>query len=238
MSDALRARINCLDAGGDGESCDVPNVQSALEIIPFYDVQLTWLSRWNETPNNNPVDVTNEAVADNNTHDRGMASLELGFGYSTVNSAAHKGNLGLTATDPIDPRYDSDVEDVNLYVLAVDYSTPPSTSATVSGSIISAVPGLKAADVEIEATDALCDRTLTGFECDIETYALNPRLTVFNYSKPNAYLVACSATFTVHGQGHIQDNGIGNWTRFNLPEVEMTGADIIIKQDSCGSVTP
>jgi hypothetical protein len=230
MSDALRARINCLDAGGDGESCEVPNVQSALEIIPFYDVQLTWLSRWTETPNNNPVDVTNEAVSDNNSHDRGMASLELGFGYSTVNAAAHNGNLGLTATDPIDPRYASDVEDVNLYVLAVDYSTPPSTSATVSGSIVSAVPGLKAADVEIEATDALCDRTLTGYECDIQTFANSPVLTILNYNKPNTYLVACSDTFVVKGQAHIQDNGQGNWTRFYLPKAEMSGVDIIIKE--------
>ncbi len=82
-------RINCLDDGGTGADCDVPDVSSALEIIPFYDVQLTWLARWNETPNNYPIDVTNEAIADNNSHDRGRATLEAGFGYSTINSAVH-----------------------------------------------------------------------------------------------------------------------------------------------------
>ena len=107
MSDELRAKINCLDAGGDSESCDVPNVNAALEIIPFYDVQLTWLSRWNESPNNNPVDVTNEAVVNNNGHSRGKAKLESGYGYSKVSSKVHKGNLGLTGTDPIDPSYTS-----------------------------------------------------------------------------------------------------------------------------------
>ena len=45
MSDDLRQKINCLDAGGTGEACDVPEVNTALEIIPFYDVQVTWLSR-------------------------------------------------------------------------------------------------------------------------------------------------------------------------------------------------
>jgi hypothetical protein len=84
MSDALRAKIDCLDLGGTGPSCDAPDVTSALEIIPFYDVQLTWLARWNETPNNNPIDVSNDAIADDNTHSRGVASLQLGYGFSTI----------------------------------------------------------------------------------------------------------------------------------------------------------
>ncbi|MBT8059264.1 MAG: prepilin-type N-terminal cleavage/methylation domain-containing protein, partial [Gammaproteobacteria bacterium] len=91
MSDELRTRINCLDLGGDGDACDVPDVTTALEIIPFYDVQLTWLARWNETPSNNPIDVTNEAVQDSNAHSRGIAALTSGFGYSTINSAVHTG---------------------------------------------------------------------------------------------------------------------------------------------------
>jgi prepilin-type N-terminal cleavage/methylation domain-containing protein len=233
MSDVLRARINCMDAGGSGENCEVPEANSALEIIPFYDVQLTWLSRWNESPSNNPVDVTNEAVANDNSHDRGMASLQLGFGYSTVSSAAHKGNLGLTASDPIDPKYASEEETVNLYVLAVDYNSPPSTGPVIAGSILSAVAGVRAADVEIEPTDAQCDRTNTGYKCAIESFAINPRLKVYNYNKPNMILVACSADFTIHGQEHVSDNGTGNWTRFNLPSVELEGADIIIKENSC-----
>jgi prepilin-type N-terminal cleavage/methylation domain-containing protein len=234
MSDVLRARINCLDNGGNGEDCEVPDVTSALEIIPFYDVQLTWLSRWTETPTNNPVDVTNEAVATDNTHDRVTASLEAGFGYSIVNSAVHSANLGLTGTDPIDPWYAGEVRDYDLHVLALDDSVPPPlTGAITSGEIRSAVHGVRAADVEVEANGALCDRSNTGYECAIIVGAINPRLTVTNYKKGNRVLVACSDLLVTHGQGHIGGPGGANWTRFNLPFTTLLDAHIVIKENSC-----
>lgn len=234
LSDVLRTRINCLDAGGTGADCEVPDVTTALEIIPFYEVQLTWLARWNETPNNNPVDVTNQAIADNNSHDRGMATLEAGFGYSTISSAVHTGNLGLTGTDPIDPRYLIEEDKYNMYALAVDYSTPPPLSGlVVSGSITSAVGGVKAADVEIFATDAQCDRTNTGYECVIEVGANNPRLTVRNYFKQNKILVACSEDLTINGTEHSGTTPASNWTRFNLPEANLSPANIVIMENSC-----
>jgi len=236
LSDVLRARINCLDNGGTGVDCEVPDVNSALEIIPFYEVQLTWLARWNETPNNNPIDVTNEAIANDNSHDRGRATLESGFGYSTINSAVHGGNLGLTGTDPIDPWFANGVKNYNLYALAVDYSTPPPAGFVFYGEILSAVPGLFAANVEIVSKDAQaqCDRTNTGFECVIDYEATNPLLKVYNYFKNNTSLVACSGELQISGQHeHVQQNGIGNWTWFKLPTEPTTNATIVIKQDSC-----
>jgi hypothetical protein len=223
--------INCLDLGGDGESCEVPGVSSALEILPFFDVQLTWLARWNETPNNNPVDVTNEAVETNNAHSRGMANMETGFGYSTVNAAIHKGNLGLTGTDPIDLLYASHEKARDHFMLAINSGTPPPLSTVlISGNITSAVGGVKAADVEISATEAQCDRTNTGFECVIENAADSPRLTVSNYRKQGKTLVACSEVLDVHGS----DTSSNPWTRFNLP-MESTGvAHIVIREDTCG----
>jgi type IV pilus modification protein PilV len=235
MSDELRTRINCLDLSNDGDACDAPGVTSALEIIPFYDVQLTWLSRWNETPNNNPIDVTNQAIANNNTHSRGVATLEVGFGISTIDAAVHTGNLGLTGTDPIDPWYKFDEESYDLYALAVDFTEPPELSDTeISGLISSAVPGVKAADVEIEATGAQCDRTNTGFECFLELGAPNPRLKVSRYYKANKVLVACSVELTPlgteHGTGTSPD---ANWTRFRLPGTTTTTAHIVIRESNC-----
>jgi type IV pilus modification protein PilV len=234
MSDDLRDMIDCLEtANGDGTSCGAPHVTSSLEVIPFYDVQLTWLSRWNETPNNDPVDVTNEAIADDNTHSRGLAELGAGFGYSTVNSAVHSGNLGLTGTDPIDTRYASELEDKNLYVLADAGSTPPPLSGVVvAGNISSSVPGVKAADVEIEASNAQCDRTNLGYECVIESGATNPRLTVSNYFKFGRVLLACSDVMTINGTEHSGDTPALNWTRFNLPSAATT-AHIVIREDNC-----
>lgn len=233
LSDTLRNRINCLQPDGGGIDCeDLPGVTSALEIIPFYDVQLTWLSRWNETPNNNPVDVTNEAIANDNSHDRGTASLQSGFGYSTISSAVHTGNLGLTGTDPIDPWYTSDEETYYMYALAVDYSSPPPLSGdTVSGTITSSVTGVKAADVEIVSQGAQCDRTNTGFECVLESGVPNPLIKVTNYYKANKVLVACSDE--LQGKEHYSEGG-KNWTKFDLPAGGNLTVTIVIKENSCG----
>ncbi|MCH8228593.1 MAG: prepilin-type N-terminal cleavage/methylation domain-containing protein [Proteobacteria bacterium] len=228
MSDDLRTKINCLDLGGDGDSCEVPSVTTALEIIPFYDVQLTWLARWNESPINDPVDVTNETIQDDNAHSRGIASLQSGFGFSTVSAAAHKGNLGLTATDPTDPEYAADVENKFLYVLANDPSTPPVlTDIIVTGTISSAISGLRASDVEISATNAQCDRTNTGYVCILEVSATTPIIQFSNYSKANRLLVACSDVLVYQGQLE----GSNGWTKFRLPNVSTPFAEIVIKDE-------
>lgn len=231
MSDELRVAINCLDLGGSGDDCDVPGVASSLEIMPFYDVQLTWLARWGETPNNDPVDVTNEAIETDNAHSRGMANLGAGFGYSTVNAEVHKSNLGLTGTDPIDPLYADHLMSRDHFMLAINSGTPPVLGTIlVVGEITSAVGGVKASDVEISSTGAQCDRTNTGFECVIESGASSPRLTVSNYKKQGKTLVGCSDVLEVQGS----DTSSNPWTRFNLPLVSTGVANIVIKEDTCG----
>ena len=239
----LRERIICLDRGGSGADCDVPGVSSSLEIIPFYEVQMTWLSRWNELPSNNPIDVTNEAIASDNLHDRGMASLKVGWGDSEINAAVHGGNLGLTGTDPIDDQYAAQLKEYILYAAAVDFSDPIIMSGIfISGKIQAAVGGVRAADVEIEFTGAACDRTNTGYECELEAGATNPLLTVSNYYKSETDkdgnvtvipLYACSDVLVVKGQEHISINGTGNWTRFELPAGGASNATIRIQAGAC-----
>lgn len=235
MSDELRVKINCLELYNDGEACEVPQVSSALEIIPFYDVQLTWLSRWNETPSNYPIDVSNQAIADNNLHSRGLATLVAGFGYSTISAAVHTGNLGLTGTDPIDTRYVSDEAKYNLYAKAVDPSAPPTLSTiTINGSILSAIPGLKAADVEILASEAQCDRTSTGFECVVEEGAKSPSLKIYNYDKAGKEVFACSNELALEPpREHVSINGSGSWTNFSLDVAGPVTTDIVIKEGGC-----
>jgi hypothetical protein len=216
--------------GGDSESCEAPGATSALEILPFFDVQLTWLSRWNETPTNNPVDVSNEAIVDNNAHSRGMAKAMAGVGYSTVESAVHYGNLGFTGTDPITPAFSYGLRDYDLYVLANTTEPPPAVSdIAIRGSILSAVGGVKASDVEISAVGAQCDRTSEGFECFIETGATDPTLTVSNYNKNNKVLVACSTVLVIQ----VADTSANPWTRFYLPTETTSNANIVIRENSC-----
>ena len=236
MSDKLRWRVNCLQMGMSGESCEVPDASTAMEIIPFYDVQLTWLARWTETPTNDPVEVTNEAVQNNNAHSRGIASLTSATGVSIINSEVHMGNLGLTGTDPIDPWYALDLEDYDLYaeVGVVEDPPPPEDEGyIISGNITSAVPGVKASDVEIEFSSANCDRTSMGYECVVPFLANNPRLTVRGYFKRNKILVACSDIFEVNGTEHSGDTAEANWTRFDLPKSNVSAGHIVIRENSC-----
>jgi len=233
MSDVLRTKINCLDLGGEGEACDTPEVTTALEIIPFYDVQLTWLARWTESPTAFPIEVSNEAILDDNAHSRGVAVLQEGAGPSVVNSAAHRGNLGLTGTDPIDPWFGFETGDSPLYAMAGDDGAgPPVSGIIISGDIISSVAGVKAADVEIEPTGAVCDRTLTGYECNLFADESSPRLTVFNYDKGRKVILGCSDVLETHGVEHGEGGG-ASWTRFKLPLSTTMGADIILRENDC-----
>ncbi len=230
LSDEVRTIVNCMDLGGTGEACGGPDATNALEVIPFFDVQLTWLARWQEEPTDQPISVSNEPIENANAHNRGLAAMTLGFGLPRIFTTIHPGNLSLTGTDPIDQLYLSRVKSRNSYILAMDPSSPvPTGNINITGTITSSVGGVKAADVTIYPTGAICDRTLTGFECVLEIESQNPRLKVSNYQKANKYLVACSPDMDINGS----ENGANNWTRFNLPEEDTFGVSIVIKENSC-----
>jgi hypothetical protein len=230
----LRTIISCLDGGGTGEACGVGGSNSALEVLPFFDVQLTWLGRWTESPVNAPVSVSNdEAIQTGNTHDRGKARLTTGSGSSDITFKVNRGNLGLTGSDPIDGTYTANLRQYPLYALAVVAAPPPVvTGYNVNGTITSNVAGVKASDVVIAASNgAVCNRTNTGFECVVPYAGGSPRITVNNYFKRNKNLVACSGILSINGTNHSGSTVADNWTRFNLPQTgTITNANIYIKE--------
>ena len=233
ITDQLRTIIGCLDAGGTGQACGVGASNSALEILPFFDVQLTWLGRWTESPVNAPISVSNDAaIATGNTHDRGKAKLTTGSGNSDITFKVNSGNLGLTGSDPIDGTYNANVKQYPLYALAVVAAPPPVvTGYNVNGTITSNVGGVKASDVVIAASGGTtaCNRTLTGFQCVVPFSGSDPRLTVSNYFKKNTTLVACSTTLT-NGNLHTGTVVADNYTRFDLPQTgNILSANIYIK---------
>jgi hypothetical protein len=121
-----------------------------------------------------------------------------------------------------------------MYALAVVAAPPPVVAGyNVNGTITSNVAGVKASDVVIEASNgAVCNRTLTGFEC-VVPYASGspPRMTVDNYFKRNKDLVACSGLLEINGTAHSGTTVADNWTRFNLPQTgNITNANIYIKE--------
>ena len=230
MGEVLQKKIGCL-LGRILVGCDdidVPNVSTVLEIIPFYDVQLTWLARWNESPNNIPVDVTNDPIQNDNSHNRGIASL-YGKGYSTVSASAHKGNLGLTGTDPIDPGYETNEASKFMYILSRDAESSVTLSnIIISGNITTAIPGQKAADVVISSDDAECDRTNTGYECNLIVGSNDFVLEVTNYDHANKRLVACSGVLVLRPPREV---GANSFTKFALPLVTTPFADIVIVEE-------
>lgn len=247
MRDDLRVAIDCLrilpdtgaatDCDSDTIKFDKNSSTNVLEIIPFFDVQLTWLNRWSESPANQPVDTTNEPALTDNAHSRGIASNTVGSGSSTVTASGHRGNLGITDTDPIDPWFASDVRSASLRVTALSSTPPPAPGNVIlKGVIASGVSGLKATDIQIEGSQANCNRLPEGYICEFSSAVPDVTLKVFNYKKQNLILAACSATLTKISSG-TDANGRG-FAYFNLspsPGLDTSiSHDISIQDGGCG----
>jgi len=245
MSIDLQEVIACLKSGftpafcskleGNNIVLDKVSGNNVLELVPFFDVQLTWLTRWNESPANDPIEVTNEALATGNTHSRGVASRGGGAGVANVTSAGHRSNLGLTDTDPIDTRFFSDITEASILVEAVTSDPPPPVySIEIVGVIASGVSGVQATKVEISASDALCNRTPDGFSCWVS--GGSPTLTVSNYKKQNTNMAGCSDTLRTTNQSLTASNPT---TTFSLLDVDGNVVDntiehiIFLAEDAC-----
>ena len=225
LRDDLRLVIDCLRAlpeEGKASDCDSDTIKfdknsstNVLEVIPFFDVQLTWLNRWSESPANQPVDTTNEPVLTENVHSRGIASNTSGSGSSTVKASGHRGNLGLTDTDPIDPGFSTQLRTASLIVEALTGNPPPVPgNIIIKGAIVSGVTGVRATDIQVLGENANCNRLPEGFICEFSSSAADVSIKIFNYKKQNVILAACSATLVNLSSG-TDANGRG-FTYFNL----------------------
>ena len=238
MNDEVRAIIKCIDEGGTSADCGVKGAQSSLEVLPFFDVQLTWLARWYDSAFTNiPVSVTNETIKDNNVHSRGFARMTGNTGSKVLVTEAHTGNQGLTGTVGIDPLFAYQLRKYDLHALVVNGTVPPPTGgATTGGTITSSVGGVKASDVEISATEdtVSCSRTSLGYVCNVPLGINAKWLIVSNYWKQNKILVACSfdPALTVHEAPHTGPTIKDNWTRFNINGPSTT-ANIVIREGNC-----
>jgi type II secretory pathway pseudopilin PulG len=242
---------NCFGVDGtptpDNPDCGMPFASSPLEMYPFFDLQLTWLNRWNEVPIGTPIEVTNEPVANYNPktgqpqHSRGRATLMevLSTGQTRGDIKSHKGNLGLTATGPIDHSYDVQTDNQDLYINANDDGTPIGQEGfLITGSLASGADGVNAADLLLTGDNALCGQTDVDFTCLVT--ASGGTLTVSGYIKKNKSLWACSSTLQTAGstpndQLTPQGTPVGGTidTTFFLPGGELVNADIWIQDSEC-----
>lgn len=151
--------VDCLianeGAANISEICETPGLDNYLQAFPFFEMQTTFLSDWYDQKKMGfPVRVTSEAAETNNEHSRGYATLlDDAPAEVVVQTDMHRGNSGLSVTDPISPmdemvvaRDDSEVF-VNVSGGGVEASNP--TAYVWTGTLESAVNGVNALDAEI-----------------------------------------------------------------------------------------
>jgi len=196
MSADLLKKIKCLQADGLGFYSDFCNLQkdlSWIEILPFYDVDLTSLANWNRASTS--ISVTNSPISDidRNSFSRGVIGLAPDyFDIDTnVSASVELSNTGLTDTNPIDP--DDELESIqDMPVSVVIGGTQPAQGAQVTGSIFAGSNKVNVETVRMQQDppDIDCEIVTTGngdssqkaFVCDLYPTPANGTVTVSDYN--------------------------------------------------------
>ena len=262
QSDELVTLLACLgpalivDKDTAGDVCGAPGVDNILQVLPFYDVQTTWLAWWNSDPAGDPVSVSNEDVSDDNAHSRGLAVWEnksyAGLLTIDIDNQMHRGNIGLTVTDPITPS-DSEkdppsAEIPKSYAMSMLYldinggggGTPPGQYVW-EGVFGSSVNKVEASDTTIAESDhTFCSRSGTSLACaTADTHSGS--ITITGYTKKQGqtfvplWICASGTAFPV---GTTVDNGvpdgINNSVTITWPVMnDLTGVVLSIEDAAC-----
>ncbi len=197
-----------------------------LEVIPFYEVQLTKLENWDQSITSNPpISVTNEALADANAHSRG-AIAQIDTGPTIVMSKSHRGNIAFTNTLAIDPIFEE--AEAKLDVRSCDAGGCDGVTGTptiaIEGEFTSNVTGFPTIAVE-GVGDVSCTLLPNGYRCDVDEDAGSAKIRVFGYEdlsnpkKDRELRYVCSDTLTRTGS-HASAAEAGNhWAEFELLSV-------------------
>ena len=236
--------LNCIapislgGEGNTGDECDAEGVNSYLEIFPFFDVQLTWLSWWQENVGGNPVTVTNDALEDDNKHSRGFSEITSTLPSDIVaNSWIHRGNIGISVTDPIDHLYYSNGPAGYPQFLEANGGGPPIAGGGVefSGTIGSAVDGVLASGTTFTgSTGVSCSLFATVFSCIIDSGAVGPTVVVSGYWKDAlTNLWVCEVSGTYPGGAYIQTAPKATVFDLSLVAVDTTDVKLSISDSVC-----
>jgi prepilin-type N-terminal cleavage/methylation domain-containing protein len=239
----LRTVIACVNAAStleDKMACKSGNVEldktgsvNVLELIPFFDVQTTFLSEWDEDPIDQVIAVTNEAVVTGNTHSRGMASKIMTTSFADAIARSHRGVLGFTATDPIDNRYSSYLMNAEIAVHIDANAPPPLGGKTITGVVTSSIGGVQASSVTMTGTEAACNFTAPNFSCYVPPGAVAPKMTITGYCKNNTNIKACTSdatTLPVTNGG----SGCTAYGDYSLtPALEVNSYIVSLSKDTC-----
>lgn len=222
----LEANIKNCFGSGDRSLCEAPKAGSALELYPFFDIQVTRLARWDETFKDNPVHISNDEIPLNRNQDysRGLAELAGSkVGGATGHSTIEMGNVGLISTLPIAPVPASVYDQSDIYLMAGGSSLPPANPGypVISGSLSAETSTSNAADLIVSGSSGvLCSKPDNQtFECLVDPVYSTATLTVSNYYNPTVELIICNAGGLSY-QSHVNGDQITNRTVFSISPVD------------------
>ncbi len=182
------------------------------------------------------MDTTNEPLADNNAHSRGVASKSAD-GESLVVSNGHRGNLGFTDTLPIDPLYDSEVKETDLRVLAG--ASTPLEGTRISGSLTAIVGGNP--NIVVTGLNGVqCGQTSVSYECVVPSGLSNAGIELSGYGTNNITInrYACSidTSLTKDGAASVT-NGENAKAVFSVTgKLAGTDYNFVIQETVCSLV--
>ena len=196
MPDDLVKKIKCLQAGEIGsysDFCSVLRDPTWLEIMPFFDVDLTSLSNWNRE--STAITVSNSPISDieSSRFSRGVVEIaQQHFDVVThVTASIEQSNSGLTDTNPIDP--DDELEDSdNISVVVWIGGSPEAAGVLVQGNIYAGSNKVNVETVRVRQNppNVACEidtitegrSTQKTYSCDLSPSPANGTVTITDYN--------------------------------------------------------
>lgn len=239
--DAKDVVANCFPDPND--DCVAPQASSALEIYPFFDLQMTWLANWFIEGGSSVAKIEPGAFVeaawddfnptDDPAYDRGVLEL-INFTSPdkiTVAASSEKGNAGITANGAYDKVYTASDDDLWFTLNGYDGTSTPVIGEIVSGTISFDADfdenklGIVSENASC-GTRALPDGTGNEWSCIVPSgtgymtfenleQKIRGKLTLFNACTQLTSVAANgSVTFTLNGEG--ENNSI-SLTKDNCP---------------------
>ena len=204
---------------GDDLYIDKTPTADPLEVVPFFEVQMTKLENWDQTIQAvRPISLTNQALEDANAHSRGVIT-QVTTGVTDVKSQSHRGNIAFTNTLPIDPVFETKEGALNVQSLDASGNGGGSTGTlpiVIAGVFTESVTGNPKIIVE-NVGDAVCTLEPNGYSCLVPAGSTTAYLLVSGYADSRTTnretRVACSATLD---ESHQNTSFPNAGTKFDL----------------------
>ncbi len=245
LTPEVQTIFNCVTSGGS--DCLPDGVDNVLQVLPFYEIQTTWLASWESDPAGDPVSVTSETVS-NGTYSRGLAVLEDADASDQIKvmTGMFRGNIGLTVTDPITEAEKTvgsaqSVHDLYIDIGLGDDGSDDDSRYIWSGTLESSVNQIDAADAIVTpGGNAFCSRS--GIDINCSTPNDEPgSITITGYTRKQGqtwipYWICLTNPGGLSVTAQVAD-GVNNsttisWSAGTAPD------DVIIsiEQDSCADL--